>query len=130
MTQADAARLAQFKRDSLAERMEQEFADIVNRLRATLDGADQPTDQARAELRRLAYELTCTAGTFNRGSLSTAARALCVLLDGLESRRAWDRNAINVNVDVIRALMRSPPGEETEDLLAALARLTAHVSRT
>ncbi len=130
MSADDAMRLAQFKLDGMAERVEQELADIVERLRVRLrEQADRPSDEVNADLRSLAYELACTAGTFNRNGLSSAARALCVLLDGLEQRGAWDREAINVNVDVIRVLMRSPPGGETAEMLAALGRLTAHVSR-
>jgi hypothetical protein len=131
MSADDAVRLAQFKLDGMAEHVERELADVVERLRLLfIEQAERPSAMASADLRNVSYELACTAGTFNRSGLSEAGRALCVLLDGLESRGAWDREAVRVNIDVIRLLMRSPPGGETADMLAALGRLTAHVSRT
>ncbi len=87
----------------------------------------EPPRVVREELQRLATCIVSLAGTFGREGMGKAAYSLCRLIDLGEERRFWDRVAIDVHYDALRALRNPHSAESEAHVLDGLRRVIHRV---
>jgi hypothetical protein len=131
ITAEQATARAQARLSRIQESVERELAEAIDCLRGYLRLLHgDPPSAVRDELKRLTYALAANAGTFGRPELSKVARDLCELFDVLDQRGAWDRAAVDVHFDAMRLLLSQPPGQESDNLLEGLHRVTLQAGQS
>lgn len=127
ITKAEAASRVDLHLQLLGDKAEAEIKNLVDALGVLLAAPEPPDADARAEIQRIAGEITSLGGTFGREALSKAGYCLCRLLDQLGER--WDGSAVAVHYDAMRLLIAARPyaTDSHAGLLEGLEKVRARV---